>query len=56
MVALPLAITGSGLTMVGHLKNVSSTFAQKPNSNTTIEFTTVCPTIAKLMLCVRTFS
>jgi hypothetical protein len=45
-----------GLAMVGHLKNVSSTFAQKPNNSTNVEFTTVCPTIAKPMLCVRTFS
>jgi hypothetical protein len=36
--------------MVGHLKNVSPTFAQKPNSSTNVEFTTVCPTIAKPML------
>jgi hypothetical protein len=36
--------------MVGHLKNVSPTFAQMPNRITNVEFTTVCPTIAKPML------
>jgi hypothetical protein len=36
--------------MVGHLKNVSPTFSQKPNRITNVEFTTVCPTIAKPML------
>jgi hypothetical protein len=36
--------------MVGHLKNVCPTFAQKPDSSTNAEFTTFCPTIAKPML------
>jgi len=41
--------------MVGHLKNVSPTFAQMPNRITNVEFTTVCPTIANTMLAVRAF-
>jgi hypothetical protein len=41
-----------GLAMVGHLKKVRPTFAQKPNRITNVEFTTVCPTIAKPMLAV----
>lgn len=32
-----------GLAMVGHLKNVSPTFAQKPNSSTNVEFSTSAP-------------
>jgi hypothetical protein len=36
--------------MVGHLKNVSSTFAQMLNRITNVEFTTVSPTIANTML------
>jgi hypothetical protein len=36
--------------MVGHLKNVSSTFAQMPHRITKVEFTTVSPTIANTML------
>jgi hypothetical protein len=36
--------------MVGHLKNVCPTVAQKPNRITNVESTTVCPTIAKPML------
>ena len=36
--------------MVGHLKNVSPTFVQMPNSITNVEFTTVSPTIANTML------
>jgi hypothetical protein len=38
------------LAMVGHLKNVSPTFAQMPNRITNVEFTTVSPTIANTML------
>jgi len=52
MLAEPkLPITVNGLAMVGHLKTVSPTLAQKPNRITNVEFTTVCPTIAKPMLC-----
>jgi hypothetical protein len=36
--------------MVGHLKNVSPTFAQMPHRITNVEFTTVGPTIANTML------
>jgi len=45
-------MTASGyvLAMVGHLKNVSSTFAQMLNRITNVEFTTVSPTIANTML------
>jgi hypothetical protein len=39
--------------MVGHLKNVRPTFAQKPNRITNVEFTTVSPTIAKPILCLH---
>jgi hypothetical protein len=47
-------LSGNGyvLAMVGHLKNVSPTFAQMPNRNTNVEFITVCPTIANTMLAV----
>ena len=50
-------ITDNGyvLAMVGHLKNVSPTFAQMPNRITNVEFTTVSPTIANTMLAVRCF-
>jgi len=41
--------------MVGHLENVSPTFAQMPNRSTNVEFTTVSPTIANTMLAVRAF-
>jgi len=41
------------LAMVGHLENVSTTFAQMPDRITNVEFTTVSPTIANTMLCVR---
>jgi hypothetical protein len=41
------------LAMVGHLKNVSPTFAQMPDRITNVEFTTVSPTIANTMLAVR---
>jgi hypothetical protein len=53
--SVKLPPTVYGLAMVGHLKNVCPTFAQKPNSSTNVEFTTVCPTIAKPMLAVRAF-
>jgi hypothetical protein len=36
--------------MVGHLKNVSPTFAQMVNRITNVELTTVSPTIANTML------
>ena len=39
--------TGCGLAKVGHLKNVSTTFAQMPNRITKVEFIDVSPTIAK---------
>jgi len=41
--------------MVGHLKNVSPTFAQMPNRITNVEFTTVRPTIANTMLVAGVF-
>jgi hypothetical protein len=44
------------LAMVGCLKNVRPTFAQMPNRITNVEFTTVSPTIANTMLCVRFFT
>jgi hypothetical protein len=43
-------LTVNGLAMVGHLENVSPTFAQMPDRITNVESTTVCPTIAKPML------
>jgi hypothetical protein len=55
-VAVALQPTFYGLAMVEHLKNVSPTFAKKPNSSTNVEFTTVCPTIAKPMLPAGVFS
>lgn len=50
-----LVHNGRVLAMVGHLKNVNSTFAQMFNRITNVEFTTVSPTIANTMLCVRAF-
>ncbi|WP_255037888.1 hypothetical protein [Lacihabitans soyangensis] len=44
-----IATNGYVLAMVGHLKNVSPTFAQMPNRITNVDFTTVCPTIANTM-------
>ena len=41
------------LAMVGHLKNVSPTFAQMPDRIPNVEFTTVSPTVANTMLAVR---
>jgi hypothetical protein len=46
---------GYVLAMVGHLKNVSSTFAQMSKRSTNVEFTTVSPTIANTMLGARYF-
>jgi hypothetical protein len=46
-----LAANGYVLAMVGHLKNVSTIFAQMPNRIPNVEFTTVSPTIANTMLC-----
>jgi hypothetical protein len=46
---------GYVLAMVGHLKNVSQTFAQKPNRIINVEFTSASPTIANTMLAVRCF-
>ncbi|MCO5234264.1 MAG: hypothetical protein M9888_11075 [Chitinophagales bacterium] len=43
-------ITVYVLAMVGHLKNVSPTFAQMPNRITNVEFATVSPAIANTML------
>ena len=54
-VKIPLPITVYVLAMVGHLKNVSPTFAQMPNRITNVEFTTFSPTIADTMLAVRLF-
>ena len=48
-----LEITVYVLAMVGHLKNVSPTFAQMPVRITNVELTTVSPTIANTMLAVR---
>jgi hypothetical protein len=50
VVFLALPLTVYVLAMVGHLKNVSPTFAQMPNRITNVEFTTVSPTIANTML------
>jgi hypothetical protein len=47
-----VATNGYVLAMVGHLKNVSPTFAQMPNRFTKVEFTTFSPTIANTMLWV----
>jgi len=51
-VCVIFCLVGNGyvLAMVGHLKNVSSTFAQMPIRITNVEFTTVSPTIANTML------
>jgi len=43
------------VTMVGHLKNVSSTFVQMPNRSKSVEFTTVSHTIANTMLAAVLF-
>jgi len=43
------------LAMVGYLKNVSPKFAQMPNRNTNVDFTTVSPTIANTMLAAYSF-
>jgi len=43
------------LAMVGHLKNVSSTFVQMPNRSKSVEFTTVSHTIANTMLAAVLF-
>jgi hypothetical protein len=45
-----MTANGYVLAMVGHLKNVSPTFAQTLNRTTNVEFTTVSPTIANTML------
>jgi len=50
---LKCRITVYVLAMVGHLKNVSLTFAQMLNRIINVEFATVSPTIANTMLCVR---
>ena len=52
-VSFELTYNGYVWAMVGHLKNVSPIFAQITNRSTNIEFTTVIPTIANTMLCVR---
>jgi DNA-binding cell septation regulator SpoVG len=46
---------GYVLAMVGHLKNVSSTFVQMPNRSKSVEFTTVSHTIANTMLAAVLF-
>jgi hypothetical protein len=51
-----MTANGYVLAMVGHLKNVSQTFAQMPNRITNVEFITVSPAIANTMLAVRAFS
>ena len=51
--AVQLPLTVYVLAMVGHLKNVSPTFAQMPNRSTNVEFTIVCPIIANTKLAVR---
>ncbi|MEC5395863.1 hypothetical protein [Bergeyella sp. RCAD1439] len=45
-------VAGNGyvLAMVGHLKNVSPTFALMPDRSTNVEFITISPTIANTML------
>ena len=50
-----LRITVYVLAMVGHLKNVSPTFAQMPDRITNVEFITVSPTIANTMLVAGVF-
>lgn len=44
------------LAMVGHLKNVSSIFAQMPDRITNVEFAIASPTIANTMLAPVIFS
>jgi len=48
-------ITVYVLAMVGHLKNVSTTFPQMPIRMTNAESTTVSPNISNTMLAVRCF-
>jgi hypothetical protein len=50
-----LPLTVYVLAMVGHLENVSTTFAQMPDRITNVEFTTVSPTIANTMLAAALF-
>jgi DNA-binding cell septation regulator SpoVG len=50
-----IATNGYVLAMVGHLKNVSSTFVQMPNRSKSVEFTTVSHTIANTMLAAVLF-
>jgi hypothetical protein len=50
-----LTHNGYVLAMVGHLKNVSSTFVQMPNRSKSVEFTTVSHTIANTMLAAVLF-
>jgi hypothetical protein len=50
-----LLVTDRVLAMVGHLKNVSPTFAQMRDRITNVEFTTVSPTIANTMLATVQF-
>jgi hypothetical protein len=50
-----VADNGYVLAMVGHLKNVSSTFVQMPNRSKSVEFTTVSHTIANTMLAAVLF-
>lgn len=52
-VSVSLQVTVYVLAMVGHLKNVSTTFAQMPDRIPNVEFTTVSPTIANTMLAIR---
>ena len=52
-VSLSCRITVYVLAMVGHFKNVSTTFAQIPDRIPNVEFTTVSPTVANTMLAVR---
>ena len=49
-VLIKLHTTVYVLAMVGHLKNVSPTFAQMPDRITNVEYTAVSPTIANTML------
>ena len=52
---LGLLLTVYGLAMVGHLKNVSTTFTQQHNRSRNVKHLTVCPTIAKPMLAAVVF-
>ena len=45
--------TVHGQEVMEHLKYISPTFVKIPNIGTNVEFTTVCPSIAKPMLSVR---